>query len=187
MIMPWGIFKQALKDANPRLCVRPKDGALGAMIYLRRPGSEDVLPGTDLEEVLAVASPSFFTTGCPVQDVAVRFGEHPTVAPGKVKWVRGAGSVFRRMAKMREGGRPLMDARRMRQLYPTLFHRVNANKFKQEILAPNAEPEGDLRKKAKWLKDRSKPIPGDGMPLGWKPTKIISGGDERCSTPGGLL
>lgn len=136
---------------------------------------------------MAVASPRFFTFGCPVEDVALNYGEHPSIKLGKRAWVRGAGSVFRRMAKMYVDGKPLIDAQRVRRLYPKLFRRLDMAKFKREVSTANADALDDLHKKAKWLKSRQKKIPGYGMPLGWKPTKIISGGVENCSTPGGLL
>lgn len=187
MRVPWSLLRRALKDANPKLFLSNGRGNLGAMIYIRRPGSDDCVDGTELEEVMAIASPSFFRAGCPVEDVALEHGAHPSIKPGKKAWVRGAASVFRRLARMRMDGRSLIDAWKMRKLYPRLFRRMDAAKFKRDVLAANAEPEGDLRKKAKWLKSRSRPIPGNGMPIDWKPTRIISGGMEHCATPGGLL
>lgn len=187
MRISWQLLRKALRDANPKLYLGDGCGGFGSMIYLRRPGSEDCVPGTDLEEVMAIASPSFFRSGCPVDDVALSYGDHPAIQLGKKAWVRGAGTVFRRLAKMRVDGRALIDAWKVRRLYPRLFRRVDSAKFKRDTLSVNAEPETEIKKKAKWLKSRSRPIPGNGMPLGWKPTKIISGGSERCSTPGGLL
>jgi hypothetical protein len=187
MRISWSLLRRALRDANPKLYLGQGEGKYGAMIYLRHPGSEDCVPGTELEEVMAIASPSFFRGGCPVEDVALGPDDHPSIKPGKKAWVRGAGAVFRRLARMYVDGRRLIDARRVRCLYPKLFRRLDSAKFKRTVMADNAEPVDELRKKAKWLKGRSKPIPGYGMPLGWKPTKIISGGAEHCATPGGLL
>ena len=136
---------------------------------------------------MAVASPAFFRSGCPVEDVAIGYGEHPSIQIGKKAWVRGAGSVFRRLARMRVDGKAVIDAWRVRRLYPKLFRRMDAAKFKKKTLSANAEPVDDLHKKAAWLKGRQKPIPGNGMPLGWKPSKIISSGTGTCATAGGLL
>lgn len=164
----WSTVRKALKAGNPDLVLVPSVGTLGAMVYLRCPGHEDCKPKTDLIEIMAVASPSFFTQGCPMEDVAVLHGDHPSVREGKLAWVRGYNSLFRRLMKVRILGKTIFDAEAAKSELPSAFRRVRAQEFKNYVNFRNAEAKSDLRKKGDWLKSRQKPIPGNGMPLGWR-------------------
>ena len=174
MRISWSEFKAALREANPRLVLLPKTLSLGAMVYYRNPGHEDCVPGTNLVEVLAVASPTFFRS-CPQFDFAVD-GEN-----GKKHWIRGYSGFFRKLSRMRINGRQSVDKMALMKALPSAFQRFNNQKFRQEVNFWNREQLSDIRKKSAWLKGRSKPLPGFGMPLGWKPNKIMTFGEYASS------
>ncbi len=168
MIISWSEFRKALRAANPMLVLVPSITTLSAMVYIRKRGHEDCVPKSDLVEVMAIASPSFFWAGCRLEDFAMSEGDHPSVPPGKKLWVRGYGSFFRKLMKIRLDGCLVMDAQAVKRVLPSAFRRLRANEFKAHVKAFNAEAKTDLQKKKEWLKSRSVPIPGNGMPLGWR-------------------
>lgn len=181
MRITWHTFRQALKVANPKLVLGPSINAFGAMVFMRSPGHEDCAPGTTLVEVMAIASPAFFRQGPPCLDVAM------DIEGGKRQWVRGYGAFFRKLCKMRMNGRRIADKKALERFLPAAFTRFNSQGFKQDVIAANRVPKTDLQRKSEWLKGRSKPIPGYGMPLDWAPTKIITGGGAAShATPAGM-
>ena len=170
----WSEFKQMLKVANPKLVLGPTINKHAAMIFLRAPGHEDCAPGTDLVEVMAIASPAFFPF-CPCESIAV------TEEDGKKRFVRGYNALFRKMGKMVINGKRVINAVKLADHYPSAFKKWNHQKFKEDIIAYNLDELPDIKKKSNWLKSRSKALPGQGMPLGWTPTKIISDGNHSTA------
>ena len=157
----WNEFKVALKLANPKLVLGPRINKHGSMVFLRSPGHEDCAPGTELVEIMAIASPAFFDA-CPCESVGIED------ELGKKRYVRGYNSFFRKAAKMVVNGKRLIDRNSVEQYLPSAFKKWNAQKFKNNLMLANAAPITDMKKKSEWLKSRSVPIPGNGMPLGWR-------------------
>jgi hypothetical protein len=189
MAISWQTFRRALAIGNRRLRLihKPEDKvtSLGAMVYLYDPSDPDGIDkGTysGLSEVLAIASPSFFRMGCPELDVALDENDIPGLIPsGKKRWVRGYSGFFRKLATMSKNGKPLIDAEAVKAFLPRAFRRWNNQKFKDAVVKANFEAKTELQKKAEWLKGRRKAIPGNGMPLGWKPTKIMTTGTHSTA------
>lgn len=176
MALSWDKFRKALKAANPRLVFKKPDlefSTPGCMVYLNCPGSLDVdvyVPGTTLKELLAIASPSFFRLGCPKNDVV-------EIIDGKKIWFRGYNNFFRQLLKMRDlnGNLIVKNLRAMKAVLPEdSLSRVDCATFKKEWIESLKPRDTQFEKARKWLKGRSKPIPGNGMPLDWKPSKIYS-------------
>lgn len=175
-LLSWEQFKKALKAANPNLVFKKPDTEYsmpGTMVYLNCPGSLDIdiyVPGTTLKELLAIASPSFFRLGCPKNDVV-------EVIDGKKIWFRGYNNFFRQLLKMRDlnGNLIVRNLSAMKAILPgDALSRVDCATFKKEWVESLKPRDTQFEKARKWLKDRSKPIPGNGMPLDWKPSTIYS-------------
>jgi hypothetical protein len=175
--LSWQDFKKALRAANRDLVFRldvPGDGStLGRMVYLLSPGNPDCIEGTPFIEVMAIASPAFFRGGCPAQDGV-------EVLRGKKLWFRGYKNFFKQLLKKRDpisGNMVVRDAKALKAALPLdTFSRENHRKQKSEWIQSLAGEPTEFEKKRQWLKGRSKPIPGNGMPLDWKRSKLYSMG-----------
>lgn len=176
MSLSWYQFKKALYKANPNLVFKRPDMAFstpGVMVYLDCPGSLDTdvyVPGTTLKELLAIASPSFFRLGCPKNDVV-------EIIDGKKIWFRGYNNFFRQLLKMRDlnGNLIVKNIKAMKAALPSdALSSVDCATFKKEWIESLRSEPTKFDKARKWLKERSKPIPGNGMPLGWTPSKIYA-------------
>lgn len=157
----WSEFRQMLKVANPKLVLGPTINKYGAMVFLRAPGHEDCAPGTDLIEVLAIASPAFFSF-CPCESISV------TEEDGKKRFVRGYNALFRKMAKMHVNNKRVINKEWLMDLYPSAFKKWDHQKFKNDLIAYNTGELTDLQKRKNWLKSRQRALPGNGMPIGWR-------------------
>lgn len=170
--MSWSEFRRALRVANPKLVFKGNSMSLGSMVYIDAPGHPDVLEGTTLLEVLAIASPTFFRLGCPEKDGV-------EIVNGKKLWFRGYVNFFKQLMKRKDshGQDIVKDKQKLKQVLPASVFRIyNARKHKDEWIESVSGQDSEFEKKRKWLKDRSKPIAGNGMPLDWKREKIYSMG-----------
>ena len=161
MQVSWHEFKKMLKDANPNLVLGPTINRYAAMVFLKAPGHEDCAPGTDLVEVQAIASPAFFRF-CPCDSMAVE-GED-----GKKHYVRGYNALFRKMERIVINRKRVINGRKLKWVYPSAFAKRNWQKLMDDIKLFNSEELPELQKKKEWLKSRSRPMHGNGMPLGWR-------------------
>jgi hypothetical protein len=175
-VLSWDNFRKALKAANPNLVFKKPDmdfSTPGVMVYLNCPGFLDkdiYVEGTSLKELLAIASPSFFRLGCPKKDVV-------EIVDGKKIWFRGYNNFFRQLLKMRgpNGRLIVQNLAKMKALLPSdALSRTDCATFKKEWMASLKDRPSDFEKKREWLKGRSKPIPGNGMPLDWERDTIYS-------------
>ncbi len=176
--LSWHEFRRALRAANPSLVFFGNSKSLASMIYLNEPGNPDAVEGTSLVEVLAIASPTFFRFGCPAEDVLVPEKEqNPASKSEKSLWVRGYKNFFKQLLKKRDknGQKVVKNVKNMRlQLPSDTFTASRHRKQKNDWLSSLADAPSDFEKKRQWLKSRSKPIPGNGMPLDWKRERIYS-------------
>lgn len=165
----WNSFRKALKEANPNLRLVPGPNSLAAMVYLSAPGHIDSIEGSNLQETLAIASPTFFPA-CP------RLDKIYIDKLGKKYWVRGYSGFFKKLSQMRHprGGPMVKDKRGIRRYAPRAFSLFQHAKYKADFIASKAESESDLMKRANWLKSRAIKMPGYGMPLGWKRERLYS-------------
>lgn len=132
----FGYFVRALQSMNRRVVVEPMGNALGAMVYLRLPMHPDSNPATGLWEILAVPSPKHFKP-MPKYDI-----EHHG------KWVRGWGTFFRAVKKMKDPmGRLIFNPKDVERLFIKPYRLFDSRGFKAALNEKNESPEAKINRK----------------------------------------
>lgn len=160
----WKYIQQALKT-NSKCRFGPSISTLGAMVYLELPQHPDS-DKNGFWEVLALPSPTFFEK-CPSADLLYE---------GKV--IRGYVEFFRLACKMRvrwpDGTvTPVFRRAAIEAILPEVFRPTfNWARYKRDLKeAKAADAESRLtadQKMQREIKKIMRPIPGNGMPVGWE-------------------
>ena len=160
----WKTIKAALKT-NSKVRFGPSISTLGAMVYLDLPNHPDC-DKRGFWEILCLPSPTFFEK-CPATDLLYE---------GKV--IRGYVEFFRLACKMRvrwpDGSvSPVFSRHKIASLLPEVFKpSFNWGRYKKDLFeAKAAEKESRMtadQKMQREIKKIMRPIPGNGMPVGWE-------------------
>ncbi len=155
----WERFRRAIKAGNRDAVLLPSRSTLGAMVYLRAPKHPDS-DHRGLWEIMAVPSPTFYHR-CPKEDSIGVFR-------GKKFRVRGYNQFFKTARRMRiryEGeSRVIFDMKKVLAHIPDALSAWRGTEpMKKRVREAN---QTEIERKGTELHKRSKPIEGNGNPIG---------------------
>ena len=150
-------FKGILKELNSSFRFFDSATTRSAMVYVYDPKDPDC-DHRGLSETAAV--PAFW-----LNSVIYAYDW----IDSKGLWNRGYVTWFKILRNMRmASGRPLFSWQEALSLVPGLHSEFNSSQFRKESKEKALTHEQRVRREAMKV---FKPLPGQGMPLGWKPTK----------------
>lgn len=156
-------FSGILKALNPAFRFFDSATTRSAMVYLYDPRDPDC-DHRGLSETLAV--PAFW-----MNSVIYPFDWIDT----KGLWNRGYTTWFKIAGKMRmASGKPLFSWHQALGLVPGLHSEFNSAQYRKDAKEKALTHEQKVRREAMKI---FKPLPGNGMPLGWKRKKIYTFGN----------